>query len=462
MSVRRDFRAPAARWSLSEAIPALLFGALLLLVLLNLNGIWHLLWFDSLQSSQGRTTWWLIGLCAIALALTVRTPMHKSLGLPGFLFLGSLTSYMSIGTAVIHWNMMEVHGVQILRHGVYFLVVIVTAAATMATVRRTGVVRFLQWILVVLTVGCISILATPWLANEDALLTLDARMYGFYMDPNQAGRFAVMTMWLALVLILCKGNRIIACTGLGVALLAILASSSRSAILVVPIFMVLFVAYWIVLRPKIMAIAISLLIFAALTAGLALLVSQIEPIVALILILPAKLTSITTLLSGDFTFIAAESRTDLLFEALDHIEAAPLVGNGLDHLRPSGDFDYCDGVDFGRCNPHNFYLTLWLGAGIVPVVLYLGYVLSMLGTSLGLPQRATTATALGWTVARAFQSLFTDNGYQLLWLGCFSGLAFGLLMHEVRRYQDRNGSEGPGDYYGGDPSASPDSARSIS
>ncbi len=460
MSVRRDFRAPAARWSLSEAIPALLFRAFLLLVLLNLNGLWYLLFFEEGQTYQRRIPWMLTGLCALALALTVRAPIHKSLGLPGFLFLGTLISYLGISTPPYIWNMAadQVPITLLLQYVIYFVVVVVTAAATTAIIPRVGVVRFLRWILVVLTLGCVSILATPWLTGENVLVAFGTRMYGVYMQPNEAGLFANMTMWLAIALILCKRNRILAITAMVVAGAAILLSASRSAVLTALIFMILFLAYSIVLRIKIMTTAITLSAVAALIAGLMWLVLRSEPILAMALPMPEKLTSLFTLMSGDVSLVTTDARWTLLLQALNEIEAAPLVGNGFRHPLP--DILYCFG-DGSRCSAHNLYLTLWVEAGFVPVVLYLGYVLSMLGTSLGLPQRVATVTAVGWTVARAVQDLFSDNGYEILWLGCFSGLAFGLLMHEVHRYRDRNGSEHPGDSYGGDPSASPGSARSV-
>lgn len=452
MSVRHHPSAPAARWSLSEAITALLFGALLLQVLLNLNGIWYLLFFEPGQTRQGRTAWVLIGMSALALALTVRVPMHKSLGLPGFLFLGSLISYLIIGTAPRLWNVVDqVPIVPILHHGVYFVVVMVTASATMAIVRHTGVVRFLQWILVILMLGCVSILATPWLATSDLLLQFGTRLYGVYLDPNEAGHFAAMTVWLGLALVLCNANRILASAAVAVAVLAILATTSRAAILFVLLLVILFFAYWIVLRPKIMMTAIALSIVGALVAGLAWLVFQSAPILASALLLPEKLDTLLSLLSGDIRIVTTSERWDLLLGTLQQIEAAPLVGSGFDELHSLEDVGYC--LNQASCAPHNFYLTLWREAGFVPVVLYLGYLFSMLGTSLALPQRAAIVTAVGWTVARAFQDLFSDSGYQTLWQGCLSGLAFGLLMHEIRRYRES---------WGSDPAQSSGNATSVS
>lgn len=449
MSVRHDFRALVARWSLTEAVPALLFWVLLLLVLLNLNGIWYLLFFEQGQTHQRRIPMTLIGLCALALALTMRTPMRKSLGLPGFLFLGSLTCYLGIGIAPHIWDMTDqVPIVPLLHYVLYFVVVVVTAAATMTIVPRIGVVRFLQWILVVLTLGCVSILATPWLVSASILLEFGPRLYGVYMQPNEAAFFATMTIWLAITLILCERHRILASTAMAIAALAILLTASRSAVLIALIFLILFLAYSTALRIKITTIVIALSAVVALVGGLAWLISRSAPILAMALVLPEKLASLFALLSGDASVVTADTRWDLLMQALNQIEAAPLVGNGLHHHLE--DASYC-GDDNALCRAHNFYLTLWVEAGFVPVVLYLGYVLSMLGTSLGFPRRAATVTALGWTVARAVQDLFGDNGYQILWLGCFSGLAFGLLMHEVRRYRER---------LGGDPSAFPGSARS--
>lgn len=439
----------------------LLFWALMLMVLLNFSGILFYLFFDTSGPGQVRMAWVLIGLCAISLALTTWRSLTKSLGLPGFLFLGALSSYLGIGIAVNIWNGVDFPTIPALRHGVYFMVVLATAAGTTTIARSIGVVRLLQWILVVLALGCISILITPWLVSTASadLFQRGLKMVGFYLQPNKAGRFAVMTAWLAFALILCKGNRALASFVLAIAVSAVATTVSRSAILALLGTVALFVVYWMALRPKITTNPISLLILAATLGGTALLIARSRMLLFMVGTLERKIPSLLSLLSGDVSVLMAEERWQITMLALQHVEAASLVGSGFrEHHDLEGAY-YCGvhlvGGEAGKCSAHNFYLTLWVEAGVVPVLLYLGYLLVMLGMSLGLPQRAATVTALGWTVVIAFHNLFSDNGFDNLWLGCFSGLTFGLLVLEMRRYWASRLPDRARPTVSGDPSLDP-------
>ena len=429
MSVGRRLLSPAA----------LLYWALVLMTMLNVSGILNLRFARAASpEGHGRITWVLIGLCAIVLPLAARTPVRKSLGVPGVLFLCAMFSYLSIGIAVNQWTTTDPFPlVAFLRQAVYFMVVVATAAATPMIARRTGVPRLLQWILVVLTVGCISIIMTPWFVTSFHLNYFGMRNFGFYMQANHAGRFAAMTAWLAFALILCNGNRKLACFALAVAVSAVVASASRSAIVVLGVSTVLFAAYWIVLRPGIATGAMSLLIFAATLGGVVLLAVRSEMMLIMIVALPQKLAALLDLLSGNTNIITTDTRWDVLVQTLQRIEADPLVGNGFREDHTIEGTRSC-GERANQniwCSPHNLYLTLWHEAGVVPIALYLAYVLSTLGTALTLPQRAAAVTALGWTVAKAVQDMFSDNGFHLLWLACFSGLIFGLLMHEMHQHR---------------------------
>lgn len=410
------------------------------MTMLNLGGIFYLaLARDGSPEGQGRMVWVLVGLCAIVLALAARTPIRKSLGLPGLLFLCAVSSYLGIGIAVHLWKTTGPFPlVPFLRHSVYLMVVVATAAATPTIARRIGVPRLLRWLLVVLTVGCASVLLTPWLATSDLYTLTSVRNFGLYMQPNQAGRFAVMTTWLALALILCNLNRKLACFALGFAVSAIFVSASRSAIVALGVLAVLFVAYWIVLRPKIATGAISLLIFAATVGGIVMLAFWSPSVLVASLSLPSKLSSLLELLSGNAHVATTDMRWDVFVQTLQHVEAAPLVGSGFSETHAVEGGRICSERqdEYIWCGPHNLYLMLWREAGVVPVSLYLGYVLSTLGMSMALPQRAAAVTALGWTAANAFQNIFSDNGFEMLWMGCFSGLTFGLLMHEMHQSPD--------------------------
>lgn len=431
MSVGRRFLSPAA----------LLYWALVLMTMLNLGGILYLTQARTASpEGQGKIAWVVIGLCAIVLALTARTPVRKSLGLPGLLFLCAVSSYLGIGIAVNMWKTTNPFPlVPFLRHSVYLMVVVATAVATPTIARRIGSSRLLLGLLVVLTAGCASVFLTPLILTSNIYASFfNLRNFGLYMQPNQAGRFAVMTTWLALALILCNRNRKLACFALAIAVSAIFASASRSAIIVLGALAVLFAAYWIVLRPKIATGAISLLIFAAAVGGIAMLAWSSPAILASALVLPQKVSTLLELLSGNIQMVTRDMRWDVLMQTLQSIEAAPLVGSGFSETHSVEGGRICgERLDeFIWCGPHNLYLMLWREAGVVPVSLYLGYVFSTLGMSLTLPQRAVAVTALGWTVANAFQNLFSDNGFEMLWMGSFTGLTFGLLMHEMHQSPD--------------------------
>lgn len=437
MSVGRWPSVLGAKGSPSDAVTALLYWALVLMALLNLHGVFHLASARPMLEGQSRAAWVLIGLCALLLALAARVPVHKGLGLPGFLFLCAISSYLGIGAVVNIWKTTDPFPiVPFLRYGVYFMVVVATAVATTTIAQRMGVVRLLRWILVVLALGCASVLATPWLVEFDPTgESSPLRNHGFYLQPNKAGRLAAMTAWLALALILCNGSRKLASFVLAVAVSAIFVTTSRSAIVVLFLLATLFVAYWVVLRPKITTGVILLSIVAAVTGGIVLLAFRFEAVILFAFNLPEKLGTLLELLSGNTNVVTQDMRWNVLVQTLQDVEAAPLVGSGFSDNHSVEGGQICGDLssEFVWCGPHNLYLMLWREAGVVPVLLYLGYLLSMLGMSLGLPQRATTVTALGWTATRAFQDLFSDNGFEMLWLGCFSGLTFGLLMHEAHQ-----------------------------
>lgn len=447
MSSRSPLPAPAVRRSFRSTIPAILFWALVLMTLLHFNGILYILFFQGELSGQisgqgpgqGRFAWVLISLCAASLCLAVRRRIGMSLGLPGFLLLAVMVSHLGIGTAVYlssHFDLEPLVLLPFFRYSVYSAVVVATAAATTVMAQRTGVVHLLERVLVVMALGCLSVLATPWLASADMLRHFSTRMYGFYMQANQAGAFASMTVWLAFVVILCKGSGKLAAVALTVAVPALLATASRGAYIYLLAFLAIFVAYWLVLRPKIAAVGFVVLLLGALiVVPIWLTTTQWPGLLLIWAFFPLdKLQSFLALLSGDIFVITDDLRWIILSLAVEQIQESPIFGSGFQPNHAILNANLCNQ---GICSPHNFFIMLWQEAGIVPPLLYLGYFWSLLGASLGLPQRAAVVTVVGWTVGRFMYDMLSDNSIDTLWMGTLTGLCLGLLAHEIGRYRAR-------------------------
>ena len=236
------------------ALTAIAFWTLAALVLTNLRGLY--LWgLPQAEVLAARAT---MASCAVLLSLfgiwcvSARVqsgslaPVRRTLGgTPGLLLFASVASYLSIGAAVLDVDDMEPDMAGNMRYYVLqFGVFIAAAVGSRALLERTGAQRLLQGLLVVLTVSCAIILASPVLRDLGVLAPyrLPFRLSGAFVDPNEAGLPACMTVALAATLLTHGGSRKLGWLGLAAGIAASLATASRTALVVLGVLMVVFVA----------------------------------------------------------------------------------------------------------------------------------------------------------------------------------------------------------------------------
>ena len=235
------------------ALTAIAFWTLAALVLTNVRGLY--LWgLPQVEVLAARAT---MASCAVLLGLfgiwcvSARlqsgslAPIRRTLGgTPGLLLFASVASYLSIGAAVLDVDDMEPDKAGNMRYYVLqFGVLIAAAIGSRALLERTGAQRLLQGLLVVLTVSCAIILASPVLRDLGVLAPyrLPFRLNGAFVNPNEAGLPACITVALAATLLTHGGSRKLGWLGLVVGVAASLATASRTALVVLGALLVVFV-----------------------------------------------------------------------------------------------------------------------------------------------------------------------------------------------------------------------------
>jgi O-antigen ligase len=128
---------------------------------------------------------------------------------------------------------------------------------------------------------------------------------------------------------------------------------------------------------------------------------------------------------GYYTARGAEEsgREKLWPMALERIIESPWVGVGLDNVRMS--------TRIGRwINPHNGFLHIALGAGILPVICFLSYLARVVTGALLLMQRVHVGEALllpPLVVFGLFETLVLDFTFMSSWVVIVFGLAAGAI-----------------------------------
>ena len=151
----------------------------------------------------------LLGLVGARCVMAWRTsgspaPILSALGgTPGLLLFGAVVSHLAISASVLGVEAIrEPDTAGLLKYRVLLFGVLTTAAVGgRAVLERTGAERLLQGVLVVLMVSCAVILASPALRDLGILppYRIPFRLTGAFIDPNEAGLIACMTVALAAV-----------------------------------------------------------------------------------------------------------------------------------------------------------------------------------------------------------------------------------------------------------------------
>ena len=192
----------------------------------------------------------LLGLVAVRSVIAWRksrsfAPIRRTLGeTPGMLLLGAVASYLAIGALALGAEAMrEPAALDRLKYQLlHFGVLVAAVTGGWAALERVGAQRLLQGALFILIPACVVILASPLLRDLGVLspYRIPFRLTGVFVDPNEAGLPACMTVALAMALLIHGGSRKLGWLGLAAGVAASLATASRTALVVLGVLMVVF------------------------------------------------------------------------------------------------------------------------------------------------------------------------------------------------------------------------------
>ena len=174
-------------------------------------------------------------------------PIRRTLGeTPGMLLLGAVASYLSIGALVLGAEgMREPAALDGLKYQLlHFGVLVAAVMGGLAVLERVGAQRLLQGALVILIPACVIILASPVLRDLGVLspYRIPFRLTGAFADPNDASFAACMTVALAAAWLTNGGARTIGWLGLIAGVVASSATASRTALVVLGVLAIVFLA----------------------------------------------------------------------------------------------------------------------------------------------------------------------------------------------------------------------------
>lgn len=411
--------------------------------------------FNHVSSMIIGTGWFFtlgVALCSIFLILVVRIPLRRILGLPGYLVVAALASYLVVGGGVIsitdsEWRM-ENHRLPLVVCLAIF-VIVASALGASVVLRRFGVEYLLARILAIKAVVCISILATPLLV-EYAYHALPeyyqgvsrTRFSGVFHGPNFAGAAACQAVALSLSLL--SGRRsgflyLVAILGS----VAVVLTFSRAAILTLVLVLLFFL--WSSMpnrhtrtRPYSAVWMVSILVIGIL--ALALINLEHLPLEK------DQLDRLKWIMNRGVSDISND-RFTLWHLGISRIAESPLFGYGLSQFHSLPNAPVCYGgpiIEVIECGIHNTYLLIWGEAGIIPLMLFLLFISSLLRACLTLPKSAATTTAAAWTIILAVECMATDGTPFFAWNAFTIGLICALVTHVVRGSRERRTEEVPG------------------
>ena len=182
-------------------------------------------------------------------------PIRRALGgTPGMLLFGAVASYLAIGAAVLGIEAVrEPDTLGLFKYHVLLLGVLAAAAVGgRAVLERTGADRLLQGVLIVLIAGCAIILASPVLRDLGILppYRIPFRLTGAFVNSNDAGLAACITVALAAAFLTNGGPRTLGWLGLVAGVAAGLGTASRTAFIVLGALAVAFLLLNVRSKPR--------------------------------------------------------------------------------------------------------------------------------------------------------------------------------------------------------------------
>lgn len=428
------------------------FWLLAAIILLGLNGASYMLFGVRQLFSP------VILLCCLVLFLEAftRVPLRRALGTPGILFLFALGSYLFIGwisafNTSFTLNLTDYMGT--IASGAasgsgkvasydyftadYYLriyassvvLVLATALGCWLVLRRTGLERFMNTILILLTVNCLLTLATPILAGASQLQVADylhsGRFHGTSVNPNHAAFFGCMTVALSLARFSSGRPGWLPYLALTVSSATILMTSSRTGIVVFLTLLVCFVLFNPLTRKPLVKVL----------AGTALVVTLVLVNGGATQILNERHMDWLGEVTGTQSFQRKPegdlSRLDHWRDALAATLDAPLFGNGTGtlHLIENGSRD-----PMGRLGgSHNTYFIFWGEAGLIPLIFFLLF-LGALGWLWTKPPTTATHTVAGWATVIALFCFANDTWMSSRECNFFIGVSCVLAVAHSRRH----------------------------
>lgn len=375
------------------------FWTLGALCLLNANGLARM-WIGVERAFSPA----ILTCCVVALVGLARMRPREALGGPGLLILGALASYAGIGFVVSLTSgaAADPDALGFLRLHLNSLLVILAAAVSGRVLwRRAGGERAFWGTVVLLTGSCALILASPLFVNMLRVPPPGGalRYFGSFPNPNDAAFVAALAVSAALALLRRERSRLFAYAALVVAMAALVATFSRTALLCLPGIVV--ITWWHSRRPERKGIA------AATTVVLAVAVGVLSPGVQAMFDerRAERLNSVTEILAAPVVGnLDMEDRSVLWRMGLEEAMKSPWLGSGL------GTQHSLDGAWFNAqgdlMGVHNQYLILLGEAGVLPALLFVAFLVAALRAG----ARAngaywTLAVVSGWALVVAFFSI---------------------------------------------------------
>ncbi len=268
------FQHPASLLRRAESFQATLiaiaFWTLAVITLTNLRYL-HLWGLPSVEVVIARVTIvccvLLLGLVGARRLIACRksgslAPIRGALGgTPGLLLFAAVASYLAIGAAVLGVEAIsQPETAGSLKYRVLqFGVLVAAAVGGRAALEGIGADRLLQGVLVVLILSCVIILASPVLRDLDILppYRIPFRLTGAFVNPNDAGLAACMTVALAVALLTNGGPRTLGWLGLAAGVAASLATASRTALVVLGAVAVVFLLISVRSKPRPFVLALA-------------------------------------------------------------------------------------------------------------------------------------------------------------------------------------------------------------
>ena len=377
---------------------------LAIIILINLNGAVYM------GFGTARMFTPIIAICCLILiqACLHSVSIKKALGIPGFLIVAALVSYLFISCFMAFVNASWEKGYSagiVIGHLFSLVAIIAVAIGGRAVIRQAGPEPVLKAILVLLTLDCILILASPILMLMDFYIYDNIpgviRFFGLFLDPNGAGLIGCATIVLALSFFSRKQHRKFAYLALTVGVLATIGTGSRIAV----ISFLFFMFYFVIFNFGVLRFVLKGTVFIILSGIISGIISYLT--------LPyfygvERLNRFIFTLLGKSKDVSIKQRVVILPLALEQIFESPIFGLGVGKMYSVENAPINDIVtdvpflDPGRpFGVHNNYLFFWGEGGIIPVTLFLLFFSYFLLFSLTIPNPVVRNAVFGWVLTIA-------------------------------------------------------------